>query len=246
VLDAKRSTHRSRQGRHGSALAYAVLAITAVGLLGGCARRGGDIPYAPPNFTAPDPPGLENLAYDWPLGPLDVVRVTVFQVPELSGEFQVDERGFLDLPLIGAVDVRQQRPEQLSGYLEKTYGARYLNVPDVTVRLMASNNRSVTVDGGVKQPGVLQLNAKTSLLAALARAGGIDNEYGNPRRVAIFRKVNGQTMAAAFDVISIRRGEMEDPIVYPGDTIIVESNQLRGIYRELLQTLPILAIFNPL
>lgn len=62
----------------------------------------------------------------------------------------------------------------------------------------------------------------------------------------IFRKSDGKTMAAAFDLISIRRGEMEDPVIYPGDTVVVDSSTLRPLYRDLLMSMPLISLFTRL
>ena len=220
--------------------------LVALALLSGCATRGGDIPYDVADFGPPDPRSFDSAGYNMQLGPLDVVRITVFRVPDLSGEYQIDQTGQLDLPLLGSVSVQNQSPAQFARTLEGLYGRRYLQSPEIAVRVVSGATNNVVVDGGVKEPGVFPLAGPSTLLAAVASAGGVDVQNGNARRVAIFRKRSGNTVAAAFDLIDIRRGKMADPVVYPGDTIIVDSSTVRPIYRELLQTLPVLAIFSPL
>ncbi|MFM5895796.1 MAG: polysaccharide biosynthesis/export family protein [Novosphingobium sp.] len=223
-----------------------VLIGTAALALGGCVRRGGTVPYAPADFGPPDKEQASEVAYDLPLGPLDVLAVKVFRVPELSGEYQVDAKGMLDLPLLGPTSVRNKSPEEFSRELERLYGAKYLNNPQISVRVTQTINNSVTLEGGLAVPGVYQLPGRTTLLGAVALARGIAQQDANPKRVVIFRKRNGQTMAAAFDLISIRHGEMEDPLVYPGDVIVVDSSQLRPLYRDLIQSLPLVTIFTRL
>lgn len=221
-------------------------ALGAVALVGGCATRGGDIPYAPAEFVAPDQETRGALAQDMALGPLDELKVTVFRVPDLSGDYQVGGDGYIALPLIGRVDVRNRTADQLATDLESSYGSKYLNNPDVSVRVVKSNQRSVVVEGGVREPGIFPLAGSSTLLGAIALARGVDAENGNPKRVAIFRKVNGRTMAAAFDLIDIRRGKMENPAVYPGDTVVVDGGGLRAIYKDILQVLPTAAVFATL
>ncbi len=234
-----------RQGRN-VAGARALLAL-AVLALGGCATRGGHLPYDNgASLGVPDRPAPADAAYDVPLGPLDVLRITVFRVPELSGEYQVDAKGVVALPLVGAVSVRDLGSDGLAAELRQRYGAHYLNNPDITVRVLTSNGSNITVEGGVNQAGIYTLPGKTTLLGAIALARGVSQDNGNPRRIAIFRKVGGRTAAAAFDLISIHKGEMADPLVYPGDTVVVDSNQLRQLYRDLIQTLPAVAVFRTL
>jgi polysaccharide biosynthesis/export protein len=219
-----------------------LVSALAVGL-SACASRGGKIPYAPENFGPPDAAMPSDRAYDLPLGPLDVLRVSVFRVPELSGEYQVDAKGMIDLPLLGPISVRSYNPEQFALELERLYSVRYLNDPEVTIRVMSTSHNSVTVEGGVNSPGIYSLPGRTTLVGAIALARGIAFTDANPRRVAIFRKSGGKTMAAAFDLVAIRRGEMEDPPIYPGDTIVVDSSQVRPIYRDIVTSLPILSLF---
>lgn len=223
-----------------------VLVLGLALILAGCNSRGGKIPYDPAGFGAPDRAELGTEAYDVPLGPLDIVRINVFRVPDLSADYQVDAFGNLDLPLVGKFSVRDQGPDQLATLLEQKYGAKYLQNPEITVRVMNSNRTSVTVEGGVNLPGIYALPGRTSLLGAIALARGINVNDANPKRVAIFRKRDGKTQVAAFDVTSIRRGEMADPIVYPGDTIVVDSSGLRSLYRELIQAVPLIAVFGNL
>jgi polysaccharide export outer membrane protein len=53
-------------------------------------------------------------------------------------------------------------------------------------------------------------------------------------------------MAAAFDLVSIRRGEAPDPPVYRGDIIVVDGSRTRQMYRDFLQAIPILSVFRPI
>lgn len=221
--------------------------LPALLLVTGCAVRGGHLPYNDgADLRAPDRPSPEDAAYDLPLGPLDVIHVTVFRVPDLSGDYQVDAKGFVRLPLLGAISVRDQRTEQFASTVRDRYAARFLNDPDVTVRVIATNSSNVTVEGGVNQAGIYALPGRTTLLGAIALAHGIDQNNGNPKRVAIFRKQDGHTVAAAFDLVAIGNGKMRDPAVYPGDTIVVQADNLRQLYRDLIQTLPAIAIFGNL
>ncbi len=210
----------------------------------GTGSRGGPIPYEVQNFGPPDPPSSEILAADYRIAPLDTLSVNVFQVPDLSGDFQVDLTGQIAMPLIGTVRAVDLTTGELRETLVTRLGERYLRNPDVTVGIKASTRRNITVDGSVGRPGMFPVTGPTSLIQAIAMAGGPDTN-ANPRRVAIFRQVDGQRMAAAFDLISIRRGEAEDPAVYSGDIIVVDGSQVAAQRRELLQSIPILALFRP-
>jgi polysaccharide export outer membrane protein len=81
-------------------------------------------------------------------------------------------------------------------------------------------------------------------MQAIALAGGV-TEDSNPRRIAVFRTIGGQRQAAAFDLVSIRRGQVSDPKIYPGDIIVVDGNSVKAAYRQIVQSFPILSIFRP-
>lgn len=225
------------------AVALFALLLTAL-LLGGCATRGGDIPYNV-NLAEPDAPSvLAGSASEYRIAPLDKLSVTVFQVTDLNREVDVDLGGNINLPLIGALRAVDLTTAQLQEQIEQRLGARYLQNPDVTVTVRESSRRHITVDGAVNNPGQYQLAGPTTLLQAVAMARGT-TETSNPRRVAVFRQIQGQRMAAAFDLTSIRRGNAQDPVIYTGDIIVVDGSQLRAIQREIMSNIPLLSIFRP-
>lgn len=220
-------------------------ALVMLTLASGCSTRGGRIPYETA-LAVPDFGTRDALPADLAIGPNDRIQVTVFRVPELTGEFRVGPDGFAHLPLLGAVDLRDRTAGEASALIGQRYGAEYLRDPKVTVSVLESSQRTFTVEGGVQQPGIFPVAGKTDLLSAVAAARGINRENGNDRRVAIFREIGGQQMAAAFDLKAVRDGTMINPEVYPGDLIVVQSNNMRALFRDVLTTIPIIAIFNPL
>jgi polysaccharide biosynthesis/export protein len=222
-------------------------AVCALALLGGCAgTRGGNIPYHPDatTFGVPDSPALAALEENYRISPLDKLKITVFQVQDLSGEFQVDLTGNVSLPLIGNVRAVDLTAEQLDAKITAALAEKYMQSPDVSIGILESSTRTVTIDGSVRQPGMFPVNGPLTLVQAIALARGTD-ENSNPRRVAIFRQIQGQRMAAAFDLTDIRRGKIEDPRVYSGDIVVVDGSRVKEIQREILQSIPLLSVFRP-
>ena len=220
-----------------------MLTIGLALLLVACASsRGGSISYDTANFGAPDAPAVVTGNDTYKLAPLDTVSVNVFQVPDFSKDYTIDQSGRLTMPLLGRVDAVGYTTAELADRIAKGLGEKYLRDPHVTATLKESISRVFTVDGSVRQPGVYQLSSSMSLVQAIAVAKGTD-ELANPRRVAIFRMIAGKRSAAAFDLTSIRRGQAEDPMVYAGDTIIVDGSGVKSAQRNLLQSLPLASIF---
>ena len=221
------------------------LGLAPLLLVAGCGgTRGGPVPYNV-ELAAPDAPSMTLVDEDYQIGPLDTLRINVFQVPDLSGDFEVDLTGRLSLPLIGDVRAVDLTTAQLDEAVTSKLREKYMQSPDVSVALKASTRRNVTVDGSVRQPGMVPINGPTTLVQVIAAARGTD-ENANPRRVAVFRQIKGQRMAAAFDLTSIRRGEAEDPQIYAGDIVIVDGSTVKEIQRQVLQSLPLIGLFNPL
>jgi polysaccharide export outer membrane protein len=238
-------TAAARSGFSLARAALLVLGLAAMVLLAGCGmKRGGNIPYDVADFGRPDAPVAAPLEDDYKIAPLDTLKIAVFQVPDLSGEFEVDLTGNIALPLIGTVKAIEKSPRELQAELARRLGEKYLQSPDVSVGVKSSSTRTVTLDGAVRYPGMYPVDRTVTLIQAIALAKGAADD-ANPRRVAVFRTIGGQRMAAAFDLVSIRRGEAEDPKIYSGDIIIVDGSKLKQTQREILSALPIIGMFNP-
>lgn len=178
------------------------------------------------------------------LGSLDKIRVTVFQEPALSGEFQVDQGGKIDLPQVGAVEAKGRTTAQLATHLKERLSQRLLRNPNVQVALVEAAEQNVTIDGAVRKPGVVAIRGQTTLIRAIALAEGTMPE-ANPKRVLVFRTVNGQRMAAAYDLHAIRQAAAPDPVIYGNDVVVVPGSRTRGILRDILSTVPVLGVFRP-
>lgn len=220
-------------------------ALAAAVLLAACAdSRGGPIPYDVA-LGSPDAPTIAPLGSDYRIAPMDTLSVKVFRSQDLSGDYQVDLTGNISLPLVGEVAAANLTTAQLDQKLTEVLGAKYFENPDVSVGIKSSTRRSVTVDGAVKQAGTFPIVGPTSLMQAVALAGGT-TEDANNRRVAVFRTVGGQRQGAAFDLAAIRHGQAKDPAIYPGDIVIVDGSSVKQGFKKFLQSVPLLAIFGPL
>jgi polysaccharide export outer membrane protein len=225
--------------------ALAALCAAILLFLAGCASEGpgGPIPYGRP-LGAPDAPSIASLESDYRIAPMDTVTVKVFKAPDLSADYEVDLTGHISLPLIGEVEAANLTTAQLDQRLTTILGQKYFQNPDVSVGVKASTKRSVTVDGAVKQAGSFPVAGNTSLMQAIALAGGT-TEDANPHRIAVFRTISGKRQAAAFDLMSIRRGQAQDPQVYAGDIVVVDGSSIKATQKQILQSIPLLSIFRP-
>jgi polysaccharide export outer membrane protein len=216
-----------------------------VACLASCAdTRGGPIAYKD-TFAAPDAPSLQTLESNYKIAPMDKLAIKVFKQEDLTGDYDVDLAGHISLPLIGEVEAANLTTAQLDERLTAKLGEKYLEHPDVSVSIKQSAGRLVTIDGAVKDSGSFPLAGNLTLLQAIALAHG-PSEDANPHRVAVFRTIQGKRQAAAFDLVSIRRGQAQDPPIYAGDIIVVDGSSVKSIEKHILQSIPLLAIFGPL
>jgi polysaccharide export outer membrane protein len=221
-----------------------LIAAAAMLLAAACADRpGGPIPYDV-QLGRPDAPSVVPLESDYRIAPMDTVSVKVFKSQDLTGDYEVDLTGHISLPLVGEVEAANLTTAQLDDRLTQLLGAKYFENPDVSVGVKASTKRAVTVDGAVKQSGSFPVAGQTSLMQAVALAGGTTEE-ANAHRVAIFRTIGGKRQVAAFDLVAIRRGQSPDPQVFPGDIVVVDGSSIKAAQKQILNSIPLLSIFRP-
>ena len=219
-------------------------ALGGLALLGGCAinRPRADIAYNPATFTEPDTQ-YATTAQGYRLGPLDVVHLNVFEVPELTGDYAISEVGKIDLPLVGGIDAQNITASDLAGKLKAVLSQKYFQDPNVTVTIKEVHSQRVTVDGAVNAPGVYPVSGKLTLLQSVAMAKGL-SESANAGRVVVFRTIEGRRAAAAFDLNRVREGITPDPLVYGNDIVVVDGSRSRSALRDVVRTLPLLALFR--
>jgi polysaccharide biosynthesis/export protein len=172
-----------------------------------------------------------------------VLSIKVFRADEMSGDYDVDLMGHISLPLVGEVEAANLTTEDLKQKLAAKLGEKYLEHPDVSVAIKESKGHLVTVDGAVGGAGSFPVTGPLTLIQAIAMAKGTSDD-ANPRRVAVFRTIGGERQAAAFDLTSIRRGEAQDPVIYPGDIIVVDGSKIKATEKQLFSTVPLLSVFR--
>lgn len=182
------------------------------------------------------------------IGPLDILDVQVFKVPDLTKSVQVAEDGTITYPLVGEITVAGKTARQLEHELTQKLGGKYLRDPHITVLVKEYNSQRVTVEGGVKNTGVYALKGTTRLTEVLAMAGDVDSSVASGD-IVIFRTIDGRRSAARFDFDEIRSGKVPDPEVQPGDVIVADTSTTKVALANVLKFLPLAtsaAIFIPL
>lgn len=208
-------------------------------LLSSCAGRS-DLPTGPDALPAASaaqpvaPPQLE----EYRIGPRDVLRVAVFNEPELSFEqLPVSSGGTIAMPLIGTLLAAGRTSAELAADIDSRLNARYLRAARTAISVVTATNYTVTVDGAVTKPGIYDIPGQLMLSQALAIAGG-GAQFARLDEVIVFRDINGQRYAARFDMNQVRTGKMADLRLRQGDTVIVGINNAARLFRDIITTLP--------
>lgn len=177
------------------------------------------------------------------IGPQDLLEISVFQVQDLNRTVRVNSQGQISLPLVGTVQAGGKTVQQLETHIAGLFSESYLQDPQVTVFVKEFTSQRVTLEGAIKNPGIYPLTGRTSLLQALAMAGGV-TDLANLQGIVVFRTVDGQRMAAVFDLKAIRAGNAEDPQVYGDDVVVVDQSGARTGLRRILETIPVFNLFR--
>src|SRR6202041_2728375 len=120
-------------------------------------------------------------ATDTPIGSGDLIHIEVFDVPELSRDLRVSERGEITYPLvpgrIPASGLTSYQLEQRVAQLLIENGL--VSHPQVSVFVKEQNSQPVSLVGAVQHTMVYQVIRPTTLLEVLSAAGGVSDDAGS-------------------------------------------------------------------
>jgi polysaccharide biosynthesis/export protein len=172
---------------------------------------------------------------DYVLGPGDILRIAVFQSPDLTVDTRISEGGGVTFPLLGTVKIGGLTVREAENKIAK--GLRegnYMKQPQVSIILTEAKGSQVSVLGAVNRPSRYALEkTNTTLSQLLAQAGGpsasasdivvlMGSRAGKPFRKEI-----------DFPMIFAASNVAEDPILQNGDTIYVDTAPYVYVYGEV-------------
>jgi polysaccharide biosynthesis/export protein len=169
--------------------------------------------------AAAQPPIANDQEYR--LGPGDKLRIEVYKDPQLSQSVQVRPDGKITLPLVGDLDATNHTPIELRDTISKSL-KEYITNPTVTVIVVEALASQVYVMGEVTHPGTMQLHGPTTILQALAMAGGF-KEFANTKDVKVLRPKGGgnNVETIRFNYKDVINGDAKPFYLRSGDTVIV-------------------------
>ncbi len=176
-----------------------------------------------PKPIPPSPaPRVVGEAREYVVGVPDLLELTVWQQPDLSGPVLVRRDGKISVKLLGDVQAEGLTPEGLAEKIRKGL-SRFVAKPhvDIAVTEMRSQVASV-IGGGVLRSGIVELQRNTRVIDAIASMGGL-TPFAKKSRIRILRNSAEGQVEYPFDFAAFVKGTAPDSniLLEPGDTIIV-------------------------
>jgi polysaccharide export outer membrane protein len=170
-------------------------------------------------------------AADYSLGAGDLLKITVFDHPELLNELRVSEDGSITFPLLGEVKVAGLSAHELERALARRLGdGGFVRQPQVSVLVEDYQSQRFSVLGQVSKPGQYPLMTKTNVMGALAAAGGPVNLVAADEANLLRR----DGTHVGIDLVSLFQGDPRQNLtVAAGDTLYVPKAAQFYIYGEV-------------
>jgi polysaccharide biosynthesis/export protein len=194
-----------------AALRFAA-AVLVAGVIAACSTA---YPLAPANVATPE--------YNYLIGPLDTLQITVWRNPELSMSVPVRPDGKVSVPLVEDLPAIGKNPTELARDIEKVL-AKFIRDPVVTVVVTGFSgpySEQIRVIGEATKPQALPYRQKMTLLDVMVAVGGL-TEFADGNKASILRTAEGgkQYRVRLNDLVT--RGDVSANVeVKPGDVLII-------------------------
>jgi len=232
------------------AFVFAVWTLLVLLVLGGaigCASRGSELSEFQEDYESQERASeineqLLSMAAASPsdaqlyrIGAGDRIRIDIFNVPELSGDYRVDAMGRISLPLIGQVTISGYDISQAEQVIAQAYGQQYLRDPQVSVSVMEFRSQQFTAIGAVTSPQIYSTDRRITLMEAVAMAGGLASTAGNQIYLTdrVRNPENGEMQLRSM-IISIEdlMENLDEYNFYIGDNALINVPRAGSIFVE--------------
>lgn len=156
------------------------------------------------------------------IGADDVLAINVWKEPDVSRSLPVRSDGKISLPLIGELQASGQTPHQLEQEIAKRLQS-YISEPEVTVIVQDSKSQRINILGMVAKPGAYLLTGSTTVLDAIAMAGGF-KDFAKQKSIYVLRQApDGTQQRLPFNYKDVIKGKSPEQNVRlaPRDTVVV-------------------------
>jgi polysaccharide biosynthesis/export protein len=157
------------------------------------------------------------------IGPGDLLHMSVFDTPEMSGSLRVSNRGDVSVPLVGPLHLAGLNVEEAQGLIrQRLRDGQFLRDPEVSLFLVEYATQGVSVLGEVKKPGIYPLFGSHRLLDYISLAEGLTPMGGTT--VTVTHRANLENPEPVKLTAGATPSAGNNPEILPGDTIFVERS----------------------
>ncbi len=163
----------------------------------------------------------EEPAEGYHLNPGDVLQVSVWKEPELTGDVLVLPDGTISFPLVGEMAVAGRTPAEVRVEMVERL-EQYVPDASVTVAVTATNGNVVFVIGNVARPGFFPTARPVDVMQLLSMAGGL-TAFAAENKIKILRRTDDRQEAISFRYSDVKEGrDLETNILLQsGDVVVV-------------------------
>jgi polysaccharide export outer membrane protein len=156
------------------------------------------------------------------IGANDVLAINVWKEPDVSRSVPVRSDGKISLPLVGELQASGQTPRQLEQEITKRL-LSYISEPEVTVIVTDSKSQKINILGMVAKPGAYLLTSSTTVLDAVALAGGF-KDFAKQKSIYVLRQgTDGTQKRIPFNYKEVIKGKNPEQNIrlQAGDTVVI-------------------------
>jgi polysaccharide export outer membrane protein len=168
-----------------------------------------------------------------PIGPGDLLELSVFDTPEFSGRLRVSNTGDIFLPLVGTLHVASLKAEEAQNLIrQRLIDGGFLKNPQVTVFISEYATQNVSVLGEVKNPGIYPAFGSHHLLDYISLAQGLTPLAST--RVTVSHAGADSAQHLKMTAGATPKPE-NNPEILPGDTIFVERTGVIYVIGDVMR-----------
>jgi polysaccharide export outer membrane protein len=169
-----------------------------------------------------------------PIGAGDLIEMSVFDTPELSGKLRASNTGEIYVPLVGAIHVQGLNAEEAQTLIErKLVDGGFLKDPQVTIFISEYATQGVSVVGEVRKPGIYPHFGSHRLLDYISLADGLTPLAGTTVTIT---HLGHDDQPKHFKIVSgAAPGPENNPEILSGDTIFVEKTGIVYVLGDVVR-----------
>jgi polysaccharide export outer membrane protein len=169
------------------------------------------------------------------IGAGDLINVIVFETPELSTSVRINQDGEANLPVLGMIRLAGLSANDASRVIEQAYKSHGLLLdPHVSVFVAEYASQGASILGEVRAPGVYPTLGSRRLMDMLSLAGGVAPTAGKVASI-IHHGDPTHPVQIALQPTPAAMHAQENPVIEPGDTIVVAKSGVVYVIGDVLR-----------